>query len=45
VGLCIESGVLVHLDDADRRVIQVVLHPLGVDEHVLGIVRHSQHLR
>src|SRR5829696_1280279 len=40
VGLAVERGVLVDLDDADRVVVQVLLHPLGLDEHCLGVLRH-----
>ena len=40
VRLVVERRVLVDLDDADVLVLEVVLHPLGVDQYVLGVVRH-----
>jgi hypothetical protein len=40
VRLGVERRVLVDLDDADVRVVQVVLDPLRVDEHVVGVVSH-----
>ena len=41
VRLGVERRVLVDLDDADGVVVEVVLHPLGVDEHVLRVVGHA----
>jgi hypothetical protein len=41
VPLPIERRVLVHLDDADRVVFEVLLEPLGLDEHVTGVVGHT----
>ena len=41
VRLGVERRVLVDLDDADRVVLQVILDPLRVDEHVLRVVRHG----
>jgi hypothetical protein len=41
VGLGVERRVLVDLDDADAVVLEVVLDPLGVDQHVVGVVRHG----
>ena len=40
VRLRVEGGVLVNLDDADAVVIEVILHPLGADQDVVGIVAH-----
>jgi hypothetical protein len=45
VGLLVEGRVLVDLDDADVLVFEVVLHPLGINEYVLGVVRHLPHLQ
>jgi hypothetical protein len=42
VGLRVERGVLIDLDDADVRVVEMILHPLGVDEHVLCVFSHWQ---
>ena len=41
VRLGVEGRVLVDLDDPDRVIVEVVLHPLRVHEHVLGVVRHG----
>jgi hypothetical protein len=41
VGLGVEGGVLVDLDDADGVVVQVLLDPRGVDQHVLRVVSHG----
>jgi hypothetical protein len=41
VSLRVERWVLVDLDDPNRVVVEVVLHPLGIHEHVLGVVRHG----
>jgi hypothetical protein len=41
VRLRVQGGILVHLDDPDVRVVQVLLHPVGLDEHVLGVAGHS----
>ena len=41
VTLPVERAVLVDLDDADRRVVEMVCHPVGVDQHVLRMVRHA----
>ena len=41
VTLPVEHAVLVDLDDADRRVLEMVCHPVGVDQHVLRMVRHG----
>jgi hypothetical protein len=41
VRLGMERGVLVDLDDADLRIVEVVLDPLRVDEHVVGVVSHG----
>ena len=41
VRLGVERWILVDLDDADGRVAQMVLDPLRIDEHVLGVVRHG----
>ena len=41
VRLGVERRVLVDLDDADRVVVQVLLDPVGVDEHVLRVVSHG----
>ena len=40
VRLGIEGGVLVDLDDPDRVVVEVVRHPVGLDQDVLCVVRH-----
>ena len=40
VRLGVERRVLVDLDDADRRVVEMLLEPLGLDEHVLGVIGH-----
>ena len=36
----VQGGVLVDLDDADGVVVEMVLEPLGVDEHVLCVISH-----
>jgi hypothetical protein len=36
----VERGVLVDLHDPDRVVVEVLLHPVGVDEDVLRVVSH-----
>jgi hypothetical protein len=41
MGLGVEGRVLVHLDDTDRVVVEMVLEPLGVDQYVLRIVSHD----
>ena len=41
VGLRVESGVLVDLDDPNRVVVEVVGHPIGRDEDVVRVVGHS----
>jgi hypothetical protein len=41
VGLRVEGRVLVDLHDLDARIVEVVLDPLGVDEHVVRVVRHE----
>jgi len=41
VTLPVERAVLVDLDDADRRVVEVLGDPVGVDQHVLGMLRHA----
>jgi hypothetical protein len=41
VGLGVEGRVLVDLDDPDRVVVQVLLDPVGVDEHVLRVLSHA----
>jgi hypothetical protein len=41
VRLGIEGGILVHLHDPDRVVVEVVLHPLGVHQDVLRVVGHG----
>jgi hypothetical protein len=38
--LLVQAGVLVDLDDPDVLVLEVILHPLGVYQYVLGVVRH-----
>jgi hypothetical protein len=43
--LGIQRGVLVDLDDANRLVAQVILDPLGVDEHVLRVAGHWRLLK
>ncbi len=45
VRLGVEGGVLVHLHDPDRAVVEVVLDPLGVDQHVLRVLGHGSLLR
>src|SRR5262249_30588815 len=45
VRLGVQRGVLVDLDDADRGIAQVLLHPVGLDEHVLRIGEHCGYLR
>src|SRR5205807_2947680 len=41
VSLRVGSGVLVHLDDADARVVQVLLEPIGLDQCLwVGVIRH-----
>ena len=40
VRLRVQRGILVDLHDPDRAVAQVVLDPLGVNEHVFGVVGH-----
>jgi hypothetical protein len=41
VRLRVQGGILVHLDDPDGVVAQVVLHPLRVDKDILGVFRHG----
>jgi hypothetical protein len=41
VGLGVQRGVLVHLDDPDVLVGQVLLDPVGLDEHVLRVAGHG----
>ena len=41
VRLRVERRVLVHLDDPDRVVVEVVLDPLRVDQNVLRVVGHG----
>jgi hypothetical protein len=43
VRLGVQRRVLVHLDDAHGGVLEMILHPLGVDEHVLRVAGHSAH--
>jgi hypothetical protein len=40
VRLGVQPGILVDLDDPNRVVTEVVLHPLRVDKNVLGVVGH-----
>ena len=44
VGLRVQGGVLVDLDDADGVVVEVVLDPVGLDEHVLRVIGHGRRL-
>jgi hypothetical protein len=41
VRLGVEGGVLVDLDDADVLVVQMLLDPIGLDEHVLCVAGHG----
>jgi hypothetical protein len=41
VRLGVERRVLVDLDDADRRIVEMLLDPLGLDQYVLGVVGHE----
>jgi hypothetical protein len=41
VRIGVERRVLVDLDDADRRVVQVLGQPVGLDEHVIRVVSHA----
>ena len=41
VGVGVARRVLVDLDDADVLVVQVLLQPVGLDEHVLGVIGHG----
>jgi len=41
VRLGVEGRVLVDLDDADRVVVQMLLEPLRLDEHVVRIIGHA----
>jgi hypothetical protein len=41
VGLRVKPRVLVYLDDADRFVVEMVLDPLSVHQHVLRVVGHA----
>src|SRR4051794_32935065 len=36
----VQRGVLVALNDADVLVVEALLEPLGVDQHVLGVISH-----
>ena len=40
VGFAVEGRVLVDLDDPDRVVVQVLLEPLRLHEHVVRILSH-----
>src|SRR5213078_2229439 len=40
VGLGIEGGILVHLDDADRIVVEVRLDPIGLHQYLVRVVAH-----
>jgi hypothetical protein len=42
VRLGVERGILVHFDDPDRRIVEMVLDPLGVDQNVLCVVGHER---
>jgi hypothetical protein len=44
VRLGIEGGVLVHLDDPDVVVIEVVGDPVGLDQYVVCIIGHRSPL-
>jgi hypothetical protein len=37
----VEGGVLIDLDDAEVLVVEVLLEPFGLDEHVLCVVGHG----
>jgi hypothetical protein len=40
VRLRVQRGIFVDLDDPNGLVAQVILDPLRVNEHVLGVIRH-----
>ena len=40
VGVRVQRGVLVDLDDADALVVEMLLEPVALDQHVLRVVGH-----